>query len=735
MYAIPDLNKVKDMLKRFYTVLVLGAALACNAAPSKPIKVEGSTNIEPTEQQSTVCRTVAQIISTSNYKRVPIDDSLSAVIFDRYLKSLDETHIYLTAADVGDFNKYKLTLDDDIKSGNLANVFYIFNIFQKRQIDHIKYELAQLNKTFDFTQNDNFTYDREKLPWGTEAELDSYWAKRVKYDMLNLQIAKNDMAKNKETLTKRYENLLSQLNKLSNDDVFQIFMTEFTEAIDPHTAYLNSSNTAQFNIEMSRSLEGIGATLTTKNEYITITSLVPGGPADKTHQVNTGDRIIGVAQGADGEFQDIIGWRIDNAIKLIRGAKGTIVKLKILPQGKTAADKPSIIEIVREKVILQDQLVKKETRTYNSNGKTYKIGIINVPAFYNDARSGVSNYHSTTRDMKLVLDSLRRENVDGIVVDLRENGGGSLAEAISLTGLFIKTGPVVQVREPENIEVDADEDPSVAYSGPMAVLVDRFSASASEIFSGAIQDYGRGLIIGTQTYGKGSVQSPIDLDRVIASFGDRLANAVRGRAVAINGQNTYGQLNLTIAKFYRISGGSTQHKGVIPDIQFPSTIPLDKYGEDTEPSAMPYDVIPKSDYTKVANLAPIIPQLTKQHEQRMASNVNYKLLLEDIADYKKSEKEKSVTLNEQQLKKQRDADEQKTFERDNMRRVALGLPALKKGQPKPKKEDLDFLKFEAGQILVDYMNLGDKYTRINNVPINQRVTTAPVTNPRINVRH
>lgn len=715
LYSIPDLNKVKDMLKRFYTVLVLGAALACNAAPSKPIKVDGSTNLEPTEQQSTVCRTVAQIISSSNYKKVPLNDSLSAVIFDRYIKSLDETHVYLTAGDIADFNKYKLTLDDDIKAGNLANVFYIFNVFQKKQMDHIKYELAQLNQPFDFTQNETFTYDREKLPWGTEADLDNYWAKRVKYDMLNLKLAGTDMAKNKETLTKRYENLLSQISKLSNDDVFQIFMTEFTEAIDPHTAYLNPSNTAQFNIEMSRSLEGIGATLTSKNEYITIQSLVQGGPADKTHLVNTGDRIIGVAQGTAGEFQDIIGWRTDNAIKLIRGAKGTIVKLKLLPQGKTAADKPNIVEILRDKIILQDQLVKKETRTYKSNGKTFKVGIINVPAFYNDARSGVANYHSTTRDMKLVLDSLKQENVDGIVVDLRENGGGSLAEAISLTGLFIKSGPVVQVRDLGGIEVDADEDPSVAYSGPMAVLVDRFSASASEIFSGAIQDYGRGLIIGTQTYGKGSVQSPIDLDRVITSFGERVANVVRGnRTRNGNGENTYGQLNLTIAKFYRVSGGSTQHKGVIPDIQFPSVIPLDKYGEDTEPSAMPYDVIPKSDYVKVANLAPVIPALTKQHEQRMNSNANFKYLMEDIADYKKSEKEKSVPLNEQQLKKQRDADEQKTFERDNMRRVALGLAPLKKGQPKPKKEDLDFLKFEAGQILVDYMNLGDKYTRVNN---------------------
>ena len=719
----PDLKRVKDMFKRFYFVLVLGAALACNAAPSQPLtKVDGVTNLEPTSQQSTTVRAVATLISTSNYKKVPLNDSLSVVIYDRYIKSLDENRNYLLASDIADFEKYRTTLDDDIKNGNLNNIFYIFNVFQKRQLERTNYAVTQINNAFDFTKNETFVYDREKLPWSKSVnELNTDWTKRVKYELLNLKLATPDMSKNKETLAKRYQTRLQQINQTSNDDVFQIFMSAFTESVDPHTNYLNPSNAAQFNIEMSRALEGIGATLETKNEYITIKTLVPGGPADKTHLVNNGDRIIGVAQGKEGEYQDIIGWRIDNAIKLIRGTKGTLVKLKILPQGKTAADKPNIVEIVREKIVLQDQLVKKETRTYNSNGKTYKIGIINVPAFYNDyaaSRSGEKNYHSTTRDMKLVLDSLRNENVDGIVVDLRENGGGSLSEAISLTGLFIKTGPVVQVRDDRGgIEVDSDDDPTVVYSGPMAVLIDRFSASASEIFAGAIQDYGRGIVVGTQTYGKGTVQSPIDLDRVIQrSFSDRLAAVTGGggsRARSGNGgENTYGQLNLTIAKFYRVNGGSTQHKGVIPDIQFPSVIPLDKYGEDTEPSALPYDVIPKSDYFKVGDLTPAIPQLTKLHQQRMSENTNYKLLLQDIADYKKSENEKSVTLNEQQLKKKREADEKKTSEREKQRLTAMGLPIIK--NPKIKaKNDLDFLKFEAGQILIDYMNLDTKLTRIN----------------------
>jgi carboxyl-terminal processing protease len=499
-------------------------------------------------------------------------------------------------------------------------------------------------------------------------------------------------------------------------------MDDFTNAVDPHTNYFNPSNAANFNIEMSRSLEGIGASLASENEYVTIKTIVPGGPADKSHQINIDDRIIAVAQGKNGEFQNVVGWRIENAIALIRGSKGTVVRLEIQPKGGSATTKPKVVEMVREKIVLKDQLAKKEIRTYNSNGKTVKIGIINVPAFYvdyNDYKSGNPNYQSTTRDVRLILDTLKRENVDGVVIDLRENGGGSLMEAIDLTGLFIKTGPVVQVRDTRNqIEVDKDEDPAIAYTGPLAVLVDRFSASASEIFAGAIQDYGRGIILGTQTYGKGTVQSAIDLDKVISPSIKDMINKIAGKGTVSTGSQTkFGQLNLTIAKFYRISGSSTQHKGVMPDIKFPSVIPMDKYGEDTEPSALPFDMIPKSDYSKAGDFSLVIPQLDKLHQQRMDNSLNYKYMLEDVADFTKHEKEKSVTLNEQELKKQRDADEAKSFDHDNQRRVALGLKPLKKGEPKPRREDLDFLKIEAGQILTDYIGLDNKLTKVTGTPV------------------
>ncbi|AMR34440.1 tail-specific protease [Mucilaginibacter sp. PAMC 26640] len=705
------------MCKKIYLMLVLAAALACNASPSKPVamKKAGPNDIQPDEQQSIVMQKVAGLVGTYNYKKVDLNDSISAIIYTEYLKKIDENHNYLTAGDIKGFEQYKTTLDDDIKSGDLSHVFYIFNVFQKRYNEYVNYSIAQLGQSFDFTKNETFTYDREKLPYAaTEDDLHKQWTQRVKYDLLNLMLTGKTLEANKVTLKKRYSNVLSQSNKLNSQDVFQVFMDSFTGAIDPHTNYFIPSAAAAFNIDISRSLEGIGATLQSQNEYVTITSIVPGGPADKSKQLAVDERIIGVAQGKAGEFQDIVGWRIENAIALIRGTKGTVVRLQILPKGTGANGKPRVLELVREKIILKDISAKKEIRTYNNNGKMVKIGIINVPAFYldfNEYKAGNPNYKSTTRDVRLILDTLKREGVDGVVLDLRQNGGGSLMEATELTGLFIKTGPVVQVRDPRNsVEVEKDDDPAVAYAGPLAVLVDRFSASASEIFSGAIQDYGRGLIIGTQTYGKGSVQRIIDLDEVISpTLKERLSKlAGKSTTVATGSQNKFGQLNLTIGKFYRISGGSTQHKGVLPDLEFPSVIPMDKYGEDTEPSAMPYDVIPKTEYTKVGDFTAVLPQLKKLHDQRMSSSDSYKYLMQDITELKARDAETSITLNEAQLKAKRDADEKKALEQNNLRRVALGLPALKKGDTKPKNEDLDFLKREAGQILTDYLTLDNK---------------------------
>lgn len=663
--------------------------------------IEDKKGISPTEQQIEVCRQVVALVSNYNYKKVPLNDSLSNVVFDAYIKNIDPSRIYFFENEINQFKLARNDYDDYLLMGELSQPYSMFNMYMERYLNRMNFILSKLDtEKFEFTEDESIIFNREKLPWfKTQEESDKYWTKRLRYDLLNLKIAGSNEAKSKETLKKRYQNLVTQAEKVNSYDAFQAFMSAYTESVDPHTNYFNPSNAANFNIDMSRSLEGIGATLRMDNEFVTVNAITPGGPADKSGLVNVDDKFIAVAQGKDGEFTDIVGWRLDNAIQLIRGAKGTTVRLKVVSKGQDVAI-PKIIELVRDKIILQDQSAKKEIKEIKQNGKTYKIGIIDIPAFYMDFKayqSGDPNYKSTTRDVKFILDSLRAEKVDAVVVDLRSNGGGSLVEAIDLTGLFIKSGPVVQVRDTKNkVEVGEDEDEAIAWDGPLAVMIDRFSASASEIFAGAIQDYGRGIIVGTQSFGKGTVQNAIDLDQVISNR----SNKVVGK------ENTYGQINLTVAKFYRINGSSTQNKGVTPDINFPMIYPADKYGESAEKSALPWDEIKKSNYKPLATLQPTIKSLTDKHEKRMKLNKEYAYMLEDIKKFKESEEEKATSLNEIKMKKERDDNEQKNVDRENERRVARGLTPLKKDESKPKGEkSYDFILEESCQIIADWLSL------------------------------
>jgi len=672
-------------------ILSLTAFSYC--APDTTIKV-----LHPDEKQIEVSRQVASLIANYNYKKVPIGDSLSRLIFDNYLKSLDDNRVYFFEKEVVEFKENRDLMDDQMVMGDLEPAYHMFNVYLERYVNRIQFMIAQLPTIpFDFTKNESLVYNREKLPFmQTQAEMDAYWLQRLKYDLLNLKLAGTDEAKSKETLKKRYENLLSQIAKIESYDAFQSLMTAYTESIDPHTNYFNPNNAAKFNIDMARSLEGIGATLKFENDFVMVAAVVPGGPADKSGQIAIDDKFISVAQG-DGEFVDIVGWRIDNAIQLIRGAKGTTVRLKIVSKGQDIAS-PKIISIVREKIVLQDQSAKKEIKTIQSNGKDIKIGIIDIPAFYADFKAyqaGDANYKSTTRDVKLIIDSLKAAKVDAIVVDLRSNGGGSLMEAIDLTGLFLKQGPVVQVRDTKNkIEVGEDDDPSILWDGPMAVLIDRFSASASEIFAAAIQDYGRGIIIGTQSYGKGTVQNSIDLDQMMGE----------GASKVIGNTNKFGQINLTIAKFYRINGSSTQHKGVSPDIAFPMVFSADKYGESAEPAALPWDEIKRSNYKTLANIAPIKRGLIEKHDKRMKGNKDFEYLLADIKELKLRDAETSATLNEVIAKKERDEKEAESLARDNEKRIARGLAPIKKGDPKPKAEKaFDFMLEESCLIVGDFV--------------------------------
>lgn len=712
-----DFKSFKEMLRRISLAFLLVAALACQADPRITAAVS-ENDLKPDIQQSVESKSVVELLEHFHYKKVVVDDALSSLIFDDYLKALDPGRSYFLQSDINEFEKYRNTLDDDTRAGDLSVAFYIFNVYQKRFNDRVNFALKQIDKKFDFATNENYTYDREKMPWlQSQAESDDLWSKRIKYEILNLKITGTDPAKVAETLKKRYANQISQSSKFNNQDVFQIFMNSLTGSVETHTSYFVPTRAQDFNEDLARTFEGIGARLQLENEVVKVMEIIPGGPAFKAKTLDVGDRIIAVAQGKDGEFVDVIGWRIDVTVTKIKGPKGTTVRLKIIPAGQELSSTPKIVTLVRDKVVLEDQSAKKVIKTVKSDGKSHKIGIIQLPAFYADFRAmqaGDRNYKSTTRDVRILLDSLKKEDVDAVIIDLRSNGGGSLPEAISLTGLFIEKGPVVQVRDRRNkVEIDEDEDSTVAWSGPLAVMVDRFSASASEIFAGAIQDYGRGIVIGNQTYGKGTVQQGINMERVIGAADKLMLKAAQtannnngGGAIAPNKGVVpeFGQINLTMAKFYRVNGSSTQHKGVLPDIEFPTVFPKDKYGESSEPRALPWDTIAPSNYTVVANLEPTKAKLLQLHNQRMKTSLEFKNLQEDIAEYARRDAETTITLNEDQLKKERDAQEAKTLARENQRRAAKGLAPLKKGEPKPKNE-IDFIRDESLQIMADYLNL------------------------------
>ncbi len=595
--------------------------------------------LEPTELQSRVCMTVTGILEKYHYRRVNINDSLSSVIFDDYLNALDDNKLYFTSSDVKSLEKYRYALDDDFISGNLQPAFDIYNLYQERFQTRNAYALQLINKTFDFNKNESLEIDRDKEPWASsQEELNELWRKTIKNQFLSLKLAGKSDDEIRKTLKDRYEKLASSNDQIKSDDVFQMYMNVFTESFDPHTNYFLPITSANFMIGMSQSLEGIGARLQTDNEYTKVVEIIPGGPAFKSKLLFANDRIVGVAQGKDGPWVDVIGWRIDDVVQLIRGAKGTTVRLQILKADAPPSASPVEITLVRDKVKIEEEAPKKEEFTISRNNKVYKIGVITVPSFYLDfegAQHGDPNYKSTTRDVKKLLVELKQDNVDGLIVDLRNNGGGSLTEAINLTGLFIPDGPVVQIKDASGrIEVQKDEDKDLYYDGPLGVLINRFSASASEIFTGAIQDYKRGIIIGEQSYGKGTVQNLIDLSRVIDSTSEKP-----------------GELKMTLAKFYRVTGSSTQLKGVTPDIKLPSAFSAAQYGEESEPSALPWDLIQPTKFQPTNYLdSNLLIDLIQKHDYRMKNDSDLVNLSNEIQDLKALNEKKDISLNYDQRK-------------------------------------------------------------------------------------
>src|SRR3989304_1720217 len=462
---------------------------------SKAVTAESQDSIKVISQEPHMARLdelINTLLSRYHYKKFDLNDSLSSVIFDRYIRSLDYNRSFFYASDIKDFDQYRFRLDDDFKDGDLNPEYKIYNIFMERLNNRIDYVHELLKKEFDFTKNENFYFRRDSADWiSSEDEMNELWRKRVKNDALNLILAGKNWPSIDTLLTKRYENYRRTFNQLNSKDVFQIAMNSYTESIDPHTTYLSPVTTDNFKIDMARSLEGIGAQLTTEDEYTKVAQIIAGGPAFKSNKLHNGDRITGVAQGDDGEMVDVIGWRLNDVVQLIRGSKGTVVRLQILPASEGVNAVAQEIKLVRDKVKLEEMSAKRDTLDITNDKVPFRFGVITLPAFYSDFEGkakGDADYKSTTKDVKNLIEQLNKEKVDGVIIDLRNNGGGSLQEVISLTGLFIKQGPVVQVRNADgSIEVGKDPDPSIVYDGPMAVMVNRFSASASEIFTAAIQ--------------------------------------------------------------------------------------------------------------------------------------------------------------------------------------------------------------------------------------------------------
>lgn len=654
-------------------------------------------NLQPDRDEVIASLNVVELLKRHHYSKPPLDDARSAIIYDSYLKLLDPSRSYFLASDIAEFDKWKFQFDDFLKSGDLNPGFIIYKRYLDRVKSRLDFTLAELNKgidSFDFTAKETLEIDRKDAPWLTsEAQLNDLWRKRIKDEVLRLKIAGKEPANIQELLTKRYKNQLARLDQTRSEDIFQAYINTFAMSYDPHTNYLSPDNAENFDINMSLSLEGIGAVLQSDNDQVKVVRLVPAGPADKTKQVAPADKIIGVAQG-DKEMVDVIGWRLDEVVKLIRGPKGSVVRLEIIPASNAPNDQTSkIVSITREAVKLEEQAAKKSILNLKQDGKNYKLGVIEIPAFYLDFkafRAGDPNYKSTTRDVKKLLTELQKEKVDGVIIDLRNNGGGSLQEATELTSLFIDKGPTVLVRNADGkVDVLEDENPGAFYKGPMALLVNRLSASASEIFAGAMQDYHRALIIGGQTFGKGTVQTIQPLN--------------------------HGELKLTLAKFYRVSGQSTQHQGVLPDVAFPSIIDTKEIGESALPEAMPWDTIRPAIRPAADPFKPFIDQLKAEHDARVAKDAEFIFIRDKLALAEKLMAEKTVSLNEAERRAQHADIDAKQLVMENARRQAKGEAPLKEMkkededalpvEPEKTKPEDDAYLSETGRILLDYLKL------------------------------
>jgi len=690
-------------LAALLALLAFAQPLWADTAVPAPIAVGSYKPLAPTQEESKISLEVVNQLQQHHYQKVKLDNAFSKKLLKAYLDDLDGSHSVFLASDVHQFdNQYQDQLDNDLKSGNLKPAFAIYNLYQKRRIHLMEMLLAELHQgvgKLDLSSDQTLNLDREHAPWPDNLKAQgTLWTQRLENEVINMRLDGDKPDKIQSVLTKRYESQLQRIRQAEPTDAFMAYMDAYTHSYDPHTDYFPPRESQNFDIRMKLSLEGIGAVLRSHDEYTEIVRLVPGGPAAKSGQLQPADRIVAVGQGPKGKLTDVVGMRLDEVVQLIRGPAGSTVRLQITPPNSKQS---KVVTLVRQKVKLEDQAASKHVIDIDRNGKHYKIGVITLPTFYVDfqaLQAGNPDYRSAARDVHKLLDELNSEHVDGVIMDLRNNGGGALQEAVRLVGLFIRSGPVVQIRDAGNrINVLGDRNPSVAYSGPLAVLVNRLSASASEIFTGAIQDYGRGLVLGSRTFGKGTVQTLIPLSQ--------------------------GQLKLTEAKFYRVSGESTQDRGVLPGITYPSIIAPDKIGESALANALPWDKIAATRYPHSKRIAKRVPKLKAEHQARIAHEPAYQYLVKRIRLARQQSQQSSVSLNLAQRRRERQHEEQVRLSLANRYRKAEGKPvfnsyaALQKSDvsktpagelmahtAKPTAENDPYLH-ESAQVLVDLVRL------------------------------
>ena len=681
-------------LRTFLTPLALAGACLLLLAATGSTGTPAATTllpenaIHPTTRQQLLAPRIASILEQTHYSRRLIDKEFSTQVFDHYLNALDSQRSYFQTADIAALQRWRSTFDDMIHTGQLDPAFLIFNRLQERNRERMQYAISLLSTEPDWKLNESYVFDRDKAAWPRDAaELNDLWRRRVKSDVLSLMLTGKSWPEAAETLRKRYQRVLARVGQVSADDVFESLMNAYAAVYDPHSNYFSPRSSEEYRIQMSLSYEGIGASLQLVDDYVTIGSLLPGGPAAAANTLKPNDRILAVGQGRDGPLADVVGWRLDDVVQLIRGKVDTLVRLQVLPAGAAPGTNQKIIELMRGKVTLENQAAKKEVRQVHEAERTLRVGIITVPGFYedNDARgNGDPNYRTTARDVRRLLGELQTQSpLDALVLDLRGDGGGYLPEATALTGLFIEHGPVVQLKTTDGrIEVLDDPEPGVAYSGPMAVLVDRTSASASEIFAAAIQDYHRGIVVGQTTFGKGTVQNLIPLDRW-------------------SRQPTDGQLTVTIGKFYRVTGESTQLRGVEPDIVLPARVNAKDVGEGTLDFPLPWDRIAAVPFHAQAPLATAVQTLAQEQNAHEARDADYQWLVAALGALEQTRKDHSLSLNLAERQRERSAQEQQALARENARRTADGLPLLKTLSDAQSDEQPDVVLAQAARIAAD----------------------------------